>query len=87
MSYRPCFIAADLWRNLKEGAKNMSTGILDWNSRLVAVPRRGEHPRQGERRMVVSGYPLPVSIVFENLEAGVTIDEIMEWFDVTREQM
>jgi uncharacterized protein (DUF433 family) len=30
---------------------------------------------------------MPVSIVFENLEAGATVDEIMEWFDVTREQV
>jgi uncharacterized protein (DUF433 family) len=30
---------------------------------------------------------MPVSIVFENLEAGATIDEIMEWFDVSREQV
>jgi uncharacterized protein (DUF433 family) len=30
---------------------------------------------------------MPVSTVFENLEAGATIDEIMEWFDVTREQI
>jgi uncharacterized protein (DUF433 family) len=30
---------------------------------------------------------MPVSIVFENLEAGATIYGIMEWFDVTREQV
>ena len=30
---------------------------------------------------------MTVSIVFENLEAGASIDEIMEWFDVTREQV
>jgi uncharacterized protein (DUF433 family) len=30
---------------------------------------------------------MPVSAVFENLEAGATIDEIVEWFDVTREQV
>jgi len=30
---------------------------------------------------------LPVATVFENLEAGATVDEIMEWFDVTREQI
>jgi uncharacterized protein (DUF433 family) len=30
---------------------------------------------------------MPVSIAFENLEAGATIDEIVEWFDVTREQV
>jgi uncharacterized protein (DUF433 family) len=28
-----------------------------------------------------------VSAVFENLEAGASIEEIMEWFDVTREQI
>jgi uncharacterized protein (DUF433 family) len=30
---------------------------------------------------------MPVSAVFENLEAGASIEEIMEWFDVTREQI
>ena len=30
---------------------------------------------------------MPVSTVFENLESGATIDAIMEWFDVTREQV
>ena len=29
----------------------------------------------------------PVSIVFDNLEAGATIDEIMDWFHVSREQV
>jgi uncharacterized protein (DUF433 family) len=30
---------------------------------------------------------MPVSVVFSNLEAGATIDEIVEWFDVTPEQV
>jgi len=30
---------------------------------------------------------MPVATVFENLEAGATIDDIMQWFDVTREQV
>jgi uncharacterized protein (DUF433 family) len=30
---------------------------------------------------------MPVATVFENLEAGATINEIIEWFDVTREQI
>jgi uncharacterized protein (DUF433 family) len=30
---------------------------------------------------------LPVSTVFDNLEDGVTIDEIMEWFHLSREQI
>lgn len=30
---------------------------------------------------------MPAAMVFENLEAGATIDDIMNWFDVTREQV
>ena len=30
---------------------------------------------------------MPVAIVFQNLEAGANIEEIMEWFDLTREQV
>ena len=30
---------------------------------------------------------MPVSAVFENLEAGAAIDEIVEQFDITREQI
>jgi uncharacterized protein (DUF433 family) len=30
---------------------------------------------------------MPVSAVFENLEAGASIDEIIDQFDITREQI
>jgi uncharacterized protein (DUF433 family) len=30
---------------------------------------------------------MPVAAVFENLEDGLTIEEILEQFDVTREQV
>jgi uncharacterized protein (DUF433 family) len=30
---------------------------------------------------------LPVSAVFENLQAGATVDEIAEWFDIGKEQI
>lgn len=30
---------------------------------------------------------MPVSAVFENLEAGATIDEIAQWFDLSKEQI
>ena len=30
---------------------------------------------------------MPVSVVFQNLEAGATVDEIVAWFDVTPEQV
>jgi uncharacterized protein (DUF433 family) len=29
----------------------------------------------------------PVSVVFENLEAGATIDEVMDWFHLSRAQI
>jgi uncharacterized protein (DUF433 family) len=36
---------------------------------------------------VFKGTRMPVSLVFENLEAGATIEDIMEWFHLTREQI
>jgi uncharacterized protein (DUF433 family) len=30
---------------------------------------------------------MPVATVFENLQSGATADEIIAWFDVTREQV
>jgi Protein of unknown function (DUF433) len=36
---------------------------------------------------VFRGTRMPVATVFENLEAGATIDNVMEWFGVTREQV
>jgi len=30
---------------------------------------------------------MPVAAVFENLEAGASIEDITEWFDLTREQV
>lgn len=36
---------------------------------------------------VFKGTRMPVSLVFENLESGATIDEIMDWFHLTRQQI
>jgi uncharacterized protein (DUF433 family) len=30
---------------------------------------------------------LPVSVVFKNLEVGATVDEIEEWFDISKEEV
>jgi uncharacterized protein (DUF433 family) len=30
---------------------------------------------------------MPVSAAFENLEAGATVDEIVEWFSISKEQV
>jgi uncharacterized protein (DUF433 family) len=44
-------------------------------------------PGKVSRAWVFRGTRMRVSTVFENLESGATIEEIMEWFDVTREQI
>lgn len=56
---------------------------LDWSQcpAVESVPDR----RSGA--WVFKNTRMPVSTVFENLESGATIEEIMEWFDVTREQV
>jgi uncharacterized protein (DUF433 family) len=56
---------------------------LDW-SQCSAVE---SIPGKVSGAWVFKDTRMPVSIVFENPEAGATIDEIMEWFHVTREQI
>ena len=51
------------------------------------MSRCGERSRQGERSLGFRGTRMPVAAVFENLEDGLTIEEILEQFDVTREQV
>jgi uncharacterized protein (DUF433 family) len=52
------------------------------------MPRRGEHSRQGERAWVLRGTRIPAAAIFENIEAGANIDDIMEWFEgLDREQV
>jgi uncharacterized protein (DUF433 family) len=36
---------------------------------------------------VFKGTRTPVAVVFENLEDGMTVDEVVEQFPVTREQV
>ena len=56
---------------------------LDWSQ----CPAVESVPGKVSGAWVFRDTRLPVSIVFENLESGATIDEIMEWFHVTREQV
>jgi Protein of unknown function (DUF433) len=43
--------------------------------------------RESQRGVGFFGTRLPVATIFENLEDGLSIEEIMEQFDVTREQV
>ena len=56
---------------------------LDW-SKCAAVE---SIPGKVSGAWVFRGTRMPVATVFENLEDGMTIDEIMEQFPVSREQV
>ena len=56
---------------------------LDWSQ----CPAVESIPGKVSGAWVFKDTRMPVATVFENLESGATIEEIMEWFDVTREQV
>jgi uncharacterized protein (DUF433 family) len=56
---------------------------LDWSQ----CPAVESSPEKVSGAWVFRGTRVPVASVFENLEAGASIEEIIEWFDVTREQV
>jgi uncharacterized protein (DUF433 family) len=56
---------------------------LDW-TKCAAVE---SVPGKVSGAWVFRGTRLPVATIFENLEDGMSIEEIMEQFDVTREQV
>jgi len=57
--------------------------LLDWSQ----CPAVESIPGKVSGAWVFKDTRMPVATVFENLESGATIDEIMEWFDVSREQI
>ena len=56
---------------------------LDWSQ----CPDVESVPGKVSGAWVFKGTRTPVAIVFENLEDGMTIDEVVEQFPVTREQV
>jgi len=56
---------------------------LDWSQ----CPAVESIPGKVSGAWVFKGTRMPVKAVFENLEAGMSVDEITEVFDVTREQI
>ena len=56
---------------------------LDWSQ----CPAAESVPGKVSGAWVFRGTRMPISIVFENLEDGMTVDEIMEQWPVTREQV
>jgi uncharacterized protein (DUF433 family) len=56
---------------------------LDWSQ----CPAVESIPGKVSGAWVFRDTRMPVSIVFENLESGATIEEVMDWFHLTREQI
>jgi uncharacterized protein (DUF433 family) len=56
---------------------------LDWSQ----CPAVESIPGKVSGAWVFKGTRMPVATVFENLEAGLTVEEVMEEFSVTREQI
>jgi uncharacterized protein (DUF433 family) len=56
---------------------------LDWSQ----CPAVESVPGKRSGAWVFKDTRMPVSTVFENLESGASIEEIMEWFHVSREQI
>ena len=56
---------------------------LDWSQ----CPAVESIPGKVSGAWVFKGTRMPVSLVFENLEAGAMIEEIMDWFHLTRDQI
>ncbi|MBV9508097.1 MAG: DUF433 domain-containing protein [Acidobacteriia bacterium] len=57
--------------------------VLDWSQ----CPAVESIPGKVSGAWVFKDTRMPVATVFENLEAGLTVEEVMEEFAVTREQI
>ncbi len=51
--------------------------LLDWSQ----CPAVESVPGKMSGAWVLKGTRMPVSAIFENLEAGANLDDILEWFD------
>jgi len=56
---------------------------LDWSQ----CPAVESIPGKVSDAWVLKGTPMPVQTIFENLEAGLSVREITEVFDVTGEEV
>jgi uncharacterized protein (DUF433 family) len=61
----------------------VAMAAIDWSQ----CPAVESVPGKVSGAWVFRGTRMPVATVFENLESGATIDNIIEWFGVTREQV
>ena len=68
----------------RDSKKEFNMAILDWSQ----CPAVESVPGKVSGAWVLRGTRMPVATIFENIEAGANIDDIMEWFDgLDREQV
>ena len=65
----------------EEGTYLMAS--LDWTQCLAVE----SIPGKVSGAWVFRDTRLAVSVVFQNLEAGATVDEIVEWFDISKDEV
>lgn len=56
---------------------------LDWSQ----CPAVESVPGRLNGAWVFRDTRLPVGVVFQNLEAGATVDEIVDWFDISKDEV
>jgi uncharacterized protein (DUF433 family) len=61
----------------------MAAGTLDWSQ----CPAVESIPGKVSGAWVLRDTRMPISVIFENLEYGSSIEEIIENYNVTREQI
>lgn len=61
----------------------MAISTLDWSQ----CPAVESVPGKVSGAWVLRGTRTPVKVLFENLEAGMSIEELIEQFPVSREQL
>jgi uncharacterized protein (DUF433 family) len=66
-----------------DGKEGNHMASLDWSQ----CPAVESIPGKVSGAWVLKGTRTPVQVLFENLEAGMSIDEVIEQFPVTREQI
>jgi uncharacterized protein (DUF433 family) len=64
-------------QRISRAVAGSSMATLDWSQ----CPAVESVPGKVSGAWVLKGTRMPVSAIFENLEAGASIDDIMEWFD------
>src|SRR4051812_12299151 len=74
---------AQLLEDALTGYGNTRAGALDWSQ----CPAVESIPGKVSGAWVLKDTRMPVATIFENLEAGMSVDEVMEQFDVSREQV